>query len=149
MILVDTSVWVDHLREGVPALAAVLDEGIVLTHPLGVGELACGHLPNRSEMLALFARLPAATRASDAEALEFIEHRSLMGRGIGYIDAHVLASAALTHDARIWTRDRRLAAVALELGLGVKPEFFLRQPRAKYRVGARFRAPRREVRASG
>lgn len=145
MILVDTSVWVDHLRQGIPALAAVLDEGIVLTHPLVVGELACGQPPNRSEVLALLARLPRASQASDAEVLEFIERRSLMGRGIGYIDAHLLASVALTHDARIWTRDRRLASVALELGLGLKPEFFLRQPRAKYRVAER----RRETGAYG
>jgi predicted nucleic acid-binding protein len=143
MILVDTSVWVDHLREGIPALAAVLDEGLVLTHPLVAGELACGHLPNRSEVLALLARLPAAARASDAETLEFIRRHSLMGRGIGYVDAHLLASAALTRDARIWTRDRRLASVALELGLGMKPEFFLRQPRAKYRVTDGSRARRR------
>jgi predicted nucleic acid-binding protein len=145
VILVDTSVWVDHLRQGIPALAAILDEGIVLTHPLVIGELACGHLPKRSDVLGLLARLPAASQASDAEALEFIERHSLMGRGVGYLDAHLLASAALTHDARIWTRDRRLASVALELGLGMKPEFFLRQPRARYRVGARSR----EARAAG
>lgn len=149
MILVDTSVWADHLREGIPALAAVLDEGIVLTHPFVVGELACGQLPNRSEVLALLARLPAASRASDAEALEFIGRHSLMGRGIGYIDVHLLASAALTRDARIWTRDRRLASVALELDLGVKPEFFLRQPRTKYRVMESRRERRRETRAHG
>ena len=142
MILVDTSVWVDHLREGIPALAAVLDEGMVLTHPLVLGELACGHLPGRSEVLALLARLPTALQASDAEALELIERHSLMGQGLGYIDVHLLASAALTAGARIWTRDRRLASVALALGLGMKPEFFLRQPRAKYLA-------RRELRAGG
>jgi predicted nucleic acid-binding protein len=140
MILVDTSVWVGHLREGVPALAAVLDEGIVLTHPFVVGELACGHLPNRHEVLAMLTRLPAASVASDVEALELIERRSLAGRGIGYVDAHLLASTALTPGASLWTRDRRLASIALELDLGLKPDFFLRQPRAKYRAGREVRA---------
>jgi predicted nucleic acid-binding protein len=149
MILVDTSVWIDHFREGIPALAVALDQDIVFTHPLVVGELACGNLRNRAELFALLDRLPVAPLASDAEALQLIERRMLMGRGIGYIDVHLLASAALTHDARIWTRDRRLASVALELNLGMKPEFFLRQPRAAYRVGTRPRARRREARASG
>ncbi len=149
MILVDTSVWIDHLREGIPALAAALDQDIVFTHPLVVGELACGNLRNRAELFALLDRLPGAPLASDAEALELIERRMLMGRGIGYIDVHLLASAALAHDARIWTRDRRLAAVALELDLGMKPEFFLRQPRAKYRVMENRRERRRETRAHG
>ena len=148
MILVDTSVWIDHLREGIPALAAALDQDTVFTHPLVVGELACGNLRNRAELFALLGRLPEAPLASDAEALELIERRMLMGRGIGYIDVHLLASAALTHGARIWTRDRRLASVALELGLGMKPDYFLRQPRAKYRVGSRPRARQRGARTS-
>jgi predicted nucleic acid-binding protein len=136
MILVDTSVWIDHFREGIPALAAALEQDIVFTHPLVVGELACGNLDNRAEVLALLDRLPQAPLASDAEALGLIERRVLMGRGIGYIDVHLLASTALTHGARLWTRDRRLASIAAELDLGLKPEFFLRQPRAKYRATA-------------
>ena len=136
MILVDTSVWVDHLREGIPALAAVLEQDIVFTHPLVVGELACGNLRNRAEVFALLDRLPQAPLASDTEVLELIERRRLMGRGIGYIDVHLLASAALIADASLWTRDRRLASIALELGLSLTPDFFLRQPRAKYRATA-------------
>jgi predicted nucleic acid-binding protein len=136
MILVDTSVWVDHFREDIAALAAALEQDIVLTHPLVVGELACGNVRNRLEVLALLDRLPQAQPASEAEVLELIERRALMGRGVGYIDAHLLASTALTHGARLWTRDRRLASIAGELDLGLKPEFFLRQPRAKYRAAA-------------
>jgi hypothetical protein len=117
MILVDTSVWVDHLRSNDPALVSALETGIVLTHPFVIGELACGTLKNRGEVLALLQDLPAAPVATDAEALTFIEARSLMGRGIGYIDVHLLASAALAGDARLWTRDRRLAGVAADIQL--------------------------------
>ena len=117
MILVDTSVWVDHLREGAPALAAALEQGSVLTHPFVLGELACGNLKNRSEVLRLLGELPGAPIATDAEALDFIERRALMGRGIGYIDVHLLASVALAGTARLWTRDKRLATVAADLEL--------------------------------
>ncbi len=115
MILVDTSVWIDHLRSGEPSLAAALEGGLVMMHPFVLGELACGNLANRSEVLELLGNLPAAPTATNAEALGFIERRALMGRGIGYIDVHLLASIALSGDARLWTRDRRLAAVATEL----------------------------------
>jgi predicted nucleic acid-binding protein len=117
MILVDTPVWIDHLRKGVPALAAVLEEGQVLMHPFVLGELACGQLRNREEVLRLLGDLPPAPTATDREALRFIERRSLMGRGIGYIDIHLLASASLAGAARLWTRDKRLAAVAVDLDL--------------------------------
>ena len=117
MILVDTSVWVDHLRANDPALAKALETGIVLTHPFVIGELACGNLKNRGELLALLQDLPASPVATDGEALAFIEARSLMGRGIGYIDVHLLASAALAGDTRLWTRDRRLADVAAGIQL--------------------------------
>ena len=116
MILVDTSVWVEHLRHGVPRLAALLQEGEVLIHPWVIGELACGNLRNRQQVLDLLQGLPMATVASDAEVLLLIGRELLMGRGIGYIDAHLLASARLSH-CRLWTQDRRLAAVALEQGL--------------------------------
>jgi predicted nucleic acid-binding protein len=119
VILVDTSVWVDHLRDADPALAAALDGGEVLMHPFVLGELACGNLRNRQEVLELLGRLPAAPTATDAEALEFIERRALMGRGIGYIDVHLLAAVTLHGTARLWTRDRRLAAVAGELDLAL------------------------------
>jgi hypothetical protein len=117
VILADTSVWIDHLRKGVAALAEVLEEGEVLMHPYVLGELACGNLRAREEVLGLLARLPSALVATDAETLLFIEKRALMGRGIGYIDAHLLASVTLTEDAKLWTRDKRLAVVAAQLGL--------------------------------
>jgi len=117
MILVDTSVWVDHLRDGTPALAAALEQGRVLTHPFVLGELACGNLKNRGEVLQLLGELPAAPMATDPEALDFIERRALMGRGIGYVDVHLLASVALAGTAQLWTRDKRLAAVAADLEL--------------------------------
>ena len=117
MILVDTSVWVDHLREGTPALGAALEQGWVLTHPFVLGELACGNLKNRRVVLRLLEELPGAPIATDAEALDFIERRALMGRGIGYIDVHLLASVVLSGAARLWTRDKRLAAVAEDLEL--------------------------------
>ena len=113
MILVDTSVWVEHLRHGLPRLATHLQEGEVLIHPWVIGELACGNLRNRSQVLDLLQGLPAATVASDAEVLLLIERDRLMGRGIGYVDAHLLASARLSH-CWLWTQDRRLAAVAQE-----------------------------------
>ena len=117
MILVDTSVWVDHLRDGAPALAAALEQGSVLMHPFVLGELACGNLKNRGEVLRLLGDLPAAPLATDPEALNYIERRAIMGRGIGYVDVHLLASAALAGAARLWTRDKRLAAVAADLKL--------------------------------
>jgi predicted nucleic acid-binding protein len=117
VILVDTSVWIDYLRSGDLLLVAALEGGRVMMHPFVLGELACGNLANRSEVLELLGGLPAAPSATDPEALEFIERRTLMGQGIGYIDVHLLASIALSGDARLWTRDRRLAAVATELDL--------------------------------
>jgi predicted nucleic acid-binding protein len=117
VILVDTSVWVDHLRAGVPALAVVLEAGRVFIHPFVLGELACGNLKNRGAVLQLLGDLPAAPTATDPEALRFLEGRGLMGRGIGYIDVHLLASAALAGTTHLWTRDKRLAAVAADLDL--------------------------------
>ena len=116
MILVDTSVWIDHLRRGEGELETALELEQVLMHPYVIGELACGNLRNRGEVLALLQKLPKANVASEAEVLRFIERRSLMGRGIGYLDVHLLAAAALT-EAQLWTRDRRLAAAAGELNL--------------------------------
>jgi predicted nucleic acid-binding protein len=117
VILVDTSVWIDHLRGRDPALMTLLDAGQVLMHPFVLGELACGNLTHRSELLTLMQHLPRAPLATEAEVLAFIEHRKLMGRGIGYIDVHLLASVVLTGTARLWTRDARLAKIASDLGL--------------------------------
>jgi len=118
VILVDTSVWVDHFRSGLPRLATRLLEGEVLVHPWVMGELACGHLRHRRQVLSLLQGLPAAVVASDAEVLLLIEREQLMGRGIGYVEVHLLASARLSR-CRLWTQDRRLAAVAGEQGLVV------------------------------
>ena len=115
MILVDTSVWVEHLRAGSRSLGDALHAGQVLTHPFVIGELACGNLQNRRDVLALLGRLPSAPTATQAEALEFLERRRLMRRGIGFVDVHLLASAVLAAPARLWTIDRRLAAIAQEL----------------------------------
>ncbi|MCP9899323.1 type II toxin-antitoxin system VapC family toxin [Cyanobium sp. Cruz CV13-4-11] len=120
MILVDTSVWVNHLRCGLPRLATRLQDGEVLIHPWVMGELACGNLRDRGQVLSLLQGLPAAVVASDEEVLLLIERDQLMGRGVGYVDVHLLASARLS-GCHLWTQDRRLAAVAMEQGL-VEPE---------------------------
>ncbi|HVX40595.1 MAG TPA: PIN domain-containing protein [Gemmatimonadaceae bacterium] len=116
-VLVDTSVWVDHFRRGNSELVQLLEDGDVSTHPFVIGELACGNLANRTAILDLFQQLPAAQVASESEVLAMIERRRLMARGIGYVDAHVLAAAALTPFTRLWTLDKRLAKIAGELGL--------------------------------
>lgn len=122
MILLDASVWIDHLRQGDAQVASVLETGLVLSHPFVVGELACGQLKARAEILGLLAALPQALVAQEQEVLFFIERHSLMGRGIGYIDAHLLTATALTEGARLWTRDKRLDALARELEIAcVKP----------------------------
>ena len=118
MTLVDTSIWVEHLRAGSAGLAGLLLKSQVMMHPFIVGELACGNLKNRQEVLALLDRLPESKVASLHEVRYFIEQNQLMGRGIGYVDAHLLASAALTPGSKLWTADRRLAAVAADLHFG-------------------------------
>jgi predicted nucleic acid-binding protein len=117
VILVDTSVWVDHLRDREPALIAALNAGSVLMHPFILGEIACGNLKHRVQVLALMRDLPHAPVATEKEALDFIDRRRLMGRGIGYIDVHLLASVALAGTARLWTLDKRLALVAYDLAV--------------------------------
>lgn len=117
MILVDTSVWVDHLRASDVALVELLNQGSVLGHPFIVGELACGNLQNRREVLDLLNNLPQAPLASVDETLLYIENRALMGRGIGYIDVHLLASVSLDLNTLLWTRDKCLQKVAHELSL--------------------------------
>lgn len=118
MILVDTSVWIDHLRDGDDDLSRLLEATQVLAHPFVVGEMACGNLANRAEVLRLLGDLPKAATASDQEVLYFIDQHRLMGRGIGYVDAHLLAAVLLNPPARLWTRDKRLGTIADELGLG-------------------------------
>ena len=117
MILVDTSVWIDHLRIGDPDLAEALENNRVLIHPWIVGELALGNL-GAGDTRSLLELLPRTTVASENETLRLIDRESLRGRGIGYVDAQLLAATRLTADARMWTRDRRLADVATKLGIG-------------------------------
>jgi predicted nucleic acid-binding protein len=115
LILVDTSVWIDHLRASIVLLAAALEADDVLVHPFIIGELACGEMRQRREVLRLLATLPSSVVATDDETLHFIERRRLMGKGIGYIDAHLLASTTLTDGAQLWTHDKRLAGIAAHL----------------------------------
>lgn len=117
MILVDTSVWIEHLRSTSAILSALLGDGEVLGHPFVLGELALGNLRQRDDILRVLRRLPQATSASHREVLQFIEREALFGRGIGYIDAHLLAAARLTVGSKLWSRDRRLQTVAAQLGL--------------------------------
>lgn len=117
MILVDTSIWVDHLRAGDERLAALLNRSEVLGHPFVIGELALGNLRQRDTFLSDLLYLPQAVVASDEEVLRLINRETLFGRGIGYTDAHLLAAARLTADTKLWTRDQTLNAVAAQLGL--------------------------------
>ena len=117
MILADTSVWVDHLRREVPDFASLLSEGQILAHPFVIGELACGNLRNRLEILSLLAALPPAKVAADEEVLRFVSQRKLYGSGLGWVDVHLLASSLLTGCA-LWTTDKALAAAAEGLKLG-------------------------------
>lgn len=117
MILVDTSIWIDHLRANDERLAQLLMDGQVLVHPFITGELALGNLKNRDEVLAVLQDLPQATVATVTEVLRLIKAQSLFGLGIGYIDAHLLASALLLPGSTLWTRDKRLLSAATQLGL--------------------------------
>ena len=121
MILVDTSVWVDHLRRTDPGLVALLESSAVVMHPFVVGEIACGTLRDRELVLELLQDLPAAVVATDDEVMQFIERHALCSKGIGYVDVHLLASVALTGGTRLWTRDQRLRRAAAALGFA-QPE---------------------------
>lgn len=114
MILVDTSVWVEHLRYGAIGLEAFLADGDVVCHPFIIGELACGNLKRRKEILSLLQDLPMASCADDEEVIQFIEDHKLMGKGLGYIDIHLLMSARLDRTT-LWTVDKRLHDVSLTL----------------------------------
>ena len=117
MVLVDTSIWIDHLRYGDAQLSAWLNAGQVLVHPFVTGELALGSLKNRDAILVALQDLPQAQIATHGEVMGFIACESLFGLGIGYIDAHLLAAVRLTPGTSLWTRDKRLLAVASWLGL--------------------------------
>ncbi len=119
MVIVDTSIWVDHLREGNLHLEKLLLNGEVVCHPFIIGELACGNIKNRSELLSLIQTLPMAPTVTLDELLYFIERNKLMGIGIGFVDAHLLASAMLSVRS-LWTSDKRLKSVAIELKVAYK-----------------------------
>jgi predicted nucleic acid-binding protein len=116
MILVDTSVWVDHLRSGDERLATLLEAGRVLAHPFVIGEIALGHLRKRETIISAMGKLPQATVAADSEVLTYIERNTLMGIGIGYVDAHLLASTCLSGGV-LWTRDKQLLGAAERMNL--------------------------------
>jgi predicted nucleic acid-binding protein len=116
VILVDTSVWVDHFRNGNAQLKAWLNDNEVIVHPFVIGELACGSMRNRSEVLSLLSELPEATVAHHDEVLTFIENNRLYGTGIGWIDAHLVASALLSK-SKLMTLDKPLSKITSILGL--------------------------------
>ena len=116
MILVDTSVWIAHFRKGRSRLGELLSEALVMVHPFVMGELACGNLKNRARILSDLEALPSAVSATHEEVMRLIEDRKLWGLGIGWIDAHLLASALLS-DCRFWTLDGRLLRAAAAAGV--------------------------------
>ena len=115
MILVDTAVWIDHFRKNNPHLKSLLTQGLVVTHPLIIGELACGNFKQRSNIIFWLRALPTSEPADNHEILYFIEERRLMGLGIGIVDVHLLASAIISKYS-LWTVDKRLKIVAKQLG---------------------------------
>ena len=116
MILVDTSVWIDHLHAGISNLESLLDEGEVICHPFIIGELACGMIHNRAQILSLLRSLPQAAVAGQEEAIALIDAHRLMGSGLGFVDVHLLASARLA-GSPIWTKDLPLKKAAAKLGV--------------------------------
>ena len=118
MILVDTAIWVDHLNASDPRLLRLLDNDDVLTHPFVIGEIMLGSLKDRDEVREALEGLRQSSVADDVEVMRLIEAKKLAGTGIGYVDAHLLASVLLTRKAQLWTRDRRLSAVAAHLSIG-------------------------------
>ncbi|TAN64580.1 MAG: type II toxin-antitoxin system VapC family toxin [Methylobacter sp.] len=119
MVLVDTSVWIDHLRNREPLLVKLLQSNNVLGHPFVRGELALGNLPQRQTILGLLDNLPQAPVVFADEINPFIEAHTLFGVGIGFIDVHLLGSAQLAINAKLWTRDKRLLAVASQFSLAM------------------------------
>ena len=120
MILVDTSIWIDHFRQTDLILEALIDRDDVLTHPFVIGEVAMGRMRQRELILADMRGLPHAVSAMDEEVLDFVQDNSLFGLGIGYVDAHLLAATRLTLGTALWTRDKRLDAAAQRLSLAAR-----------------------------
>lgn len=123
MILVDTSIWIDHFRGADAQLVALLHRQEVLTHPFVIGEIALGSVSRRAEVLRLLARLAPAKAATHDETMIFIDRHKLANTGLGYVDAHLLAAAALTPGAALWSRDKALKAAALRCGVAPNPAF--------------------------
>ena len=121
LLLVDSGIWIDHLRQRDPDLARELLAARILGHPMVLGEIAMGSLADRPGFLGQLRRLPQALRARDEEVLDLIERECLFSLGLGFVDAHLLASTLLTSDARLWTRDRRLREAAERLGIAGAP----------------------------
>lgn len=121
MILADTSIWIDHLRGGDAVMTEQLERGSIAMHPFVLGEIALGSLKSRAELLQLLEALPGTLVAFDAEVMHMVDERALFGRGLGWVDVHLLAATLLTPGLRLWTRDRRLHAVAEEIGLASSP----------------------------
>ncbi|MBO0841024.1 MAG: type II toxin-antitoxin system VapC family toxin [Sciscionella sp.] len=117
MILVDTSIWIDHLHAADSTLVSLLSQSMVATHPMVIGELALGSLRDRKKFLELLADLPPLPAANHDEVLYFVNEKRLYGKGLSLVDAHLLASVRLSSGARLWTRDKRLATVARTLGV--------------------------------
>jgi hypothetical protein len=117
LILADTSVWIDHLRRGDQTLSSFLTAGQILGHPAVAGEIGLGSIANREELLDLLSNLPQAVQATHVEVMAYLDAHQLFGLGVGYVDLHLLAATALTSAAELWTRDKRLRAVAANLGL--------------------------------
>jgi predicted nucleic acid-binding protein len=118
MVLADTSIWIDHIRKPNKRLISMLEAELVCMHPWVIGELACGNLADRAHVLYLLRLLPRTPVATDEEVLFFIDKHGVSGKGIGYVDMHLLAAAALGN-LQVWTRDRRLQEVARMLDLNV------------------------------
>ena len=121
MILVDTSIWIAHLKAGGGALVGLLERGLVLGHPWVTGELALGRLIQRREIIGLLTSLPQATVATSDEVLTLVDNHALYGRGIGYVDTQLLTATHLTPEAELWTADKPLAVAASDLGCGFDP----------------------------
>lgn len=119
MVLVDTSVWVDHFRNGNDQLTHLLNDGDVICHHFIVGELACGSIKNRKEILSLLQALPRAVQANHQEILDFIEIKKIMGKGLGYIEVHLLASALLSNSL-LWSLDKKLQDISVGMKVGYK-----------------------------
>ena len=117
MILVDTSVWVDHLRNPEEGLNLLLAANDVLMHPMVIGELACGHLPNRTQALVNLRNLPMINELSHEYVIRKIADMKLMGVGIGFVDMHLLCSVVCDQDSRLWTRDNKLQRTANKLNI--------------------------------